>query len=177
MGWGRRKREDDEPVTEDPRSYVMRALGTRDYSRAQLETKLRARGHAPESIKNALENLIGEGWFKEDAFVSARVRALLSKNYGPTWIKAKLRSEKVTVSDEAIDAGYDHLGFGEADQVRELVRKALASTRVKKKFLEDARLARGRLVHGVVTKGHPVAMVMRIVGEMMTEKATFSAES
>lgn len=162
MAWKRKSRVPDEPIDEDPRSYLLRALAARPYSRAQLTQKLRERGHAPESIDEALRSLSEAGLFREDDFASARVRAFVSKGRGPSWIKAKLRSERVDVDDALIDAAYEHLGVTEADQVRKLVRKALASSKTRAALESDERGARSKIVQSIVAKGHAPALAIRI---------------
>lgn len=161
--WRRKRESAPKTPTEDPRAYLLRALGSRDYSRAQLEAKLRERGHAPDRIASALESLIEAGFFKEESFASARIRALLRKGYGPGWIRLKLRTEKVTVDDDMIQSAYGHLGLTEADQVRELVRKQLRSSRIRAQMQADARAARTKLLKSLVAKGHPSALVQRLL--------------
>lgn len=151
---------------EDPKDYLLRLLAGRDYSRAKLEAKLRERRYEPQQIREALDELEASGLFRETAFADARIRAFLSKNYGPRWIQAKLRAERVNVTMDQIDAAYDYLGFGEADQVRELVRKARATSDMKRREAADPRAARTRLVQKVMAKGHSATLAMRIVDEM-----------
>ncbi|MBS1982766.1 MAG: regulatory protein RecX [Bdellovibrionales bacterium] len=166
--WRSKRKPSDEPPEEDPRAFLLRTLSCRDYSRSQLEEKLRERGHAPDRIAAAIEELQEAGFFKADAYAEARMRAFIHKGYGPRWIQSKLRSEKVAVTKEMIDAAYDHLGLSEDEQIRELVRKQMKSSTLRKQLQSDEREARNKWTKRLITRGFAPHAIARAIAAALS---------
>ena len=149
----------------NPRSYVLWLLTGRDYSRGQLEKKLKARGVEPAEIRTLLEGLIEEGLFREQNYQRARTRQLLRKGLGAPIVKSKLRAEKCQVSDDDIARGFEELGVDPQAQLRAAVEKELR--RWARRTGADPREYRQRIARSLALKGHRIGDVLRLVDALV----------
>lgn len=149
-----------------PRSYVIWLLGRKDYSRKQLEEKLRKRDSTPSEISQLLSSLTAEGWYQESAFKKVRVRQLLKRGFGPSAVKAKLRNDKILISNEEVDAAYQDLDTTSEKQINELIIK------LKKRY-SNKPLVKHELVSKIgtalVRKGFSASICFAAVKKHLTE--------
>ncbi len=140
------------------RSYVLWLLARKDYSRRQLEEKLKKRELSVLEIKDLLESLIENGWYQEGTFKKVRTRQLIKRGYGPSMIKAKLGQEKVQVSKEDITQAYEDLGTSAGQEVRALIHKFL------KRYTgqgHEGRELQNRVVQALARKGFSFDVAIR----------------
>jgi regulatory protein len=78
-----------------------RLLKHADRSRAELETRLTARGIDPEPLADALDTLERVGAFDDARTASLRAQALAERGYGDAWIRSELERRGLP-ADEAL---------------------------------------------------------------------------
>jgi SOS response regulatory protein OraA/RecX len=78
-----------------------RLLRHADRSRAELETRLTARGVKPDALSDALDTLERVGAFSDDKTALLRATTLAERGYGDDWIRAELERRGLPV-DEAV---------------------------------------------------------------------------
>ncbi len=147
-----------EEIIKRARSYVLWLLARKDYSRRQLEEKLKKRELSVLEIKDLLESLIENGWYQEGAFKKVRTRQLIKRGYGPSMIKAKLGQEKVQISKEDITQAYEDLGTSAGQEVRSLIHKFL------KRYTgqgHEGRELQNRIVQALARKGFAFDVAIR----------------
>lgn len=81
---------------EHARSYLLDLLARKDYSRAQLEQKLKQRGCAAEFIDPLLNQFAELGYQSDQRFVEAQVRQRLEQGQGRRKIEFELRNKGVS---------------------------------------------------------------------------------
>src|SRR2546425_12886594 len=80
-----------------------RLLRHADRSRAELETRLTARGIEPDALADALDTLERVGAFSDSKTAELRATTLADRGYGDSWIRAELERRELPV-DEALAA-------------------------------------------------------------------------
>jgi regulatory protein len=76
-----------------------RLLKHADRSRAELVTRLTARGIDPEALTDALETLERVGALDDGRTASLRAQALADRGYGDAWIRSELERRGLAVDD------------------------------------------------------------------------------
>lgn len=128
--------ENGNPVNEGPESkspesvqtalatelkrYFLYLLGRREYSRAALAAKAKARcsksslsRHEIERvITSVLEQLVDDGWLSDSRFTESYIRTQAQKGYGPLRIRQELVSkginrELISTVEEKLDIDWD----------------------------------------------------------------------
>lgn len=93
-----------------PRDDAIRLLARREYARAELESRLSTKGHAPQAIAECLDALAEEGLQSDRRFAEHFVRSRLMRGQGPVKIHADVSQRGVPRewADEALaDADVD----------------------------------------------------------------------
>ena len=80
-----------------------RLLRHADRSRAELETRLTARGIDPDALADALDTLERVGAFSDSKTALLRATTLADRGYGDAWIRAELERRELPV-EEALAA-------------------------------------------------------------------------
>lgn len=142
-----------EGINPRARSYVIWLLGRRDYSRRQLEEKLKKRGLSPDETKLLLTDLIENGWFKEDAYQRVRTRQIIKRGFGEAMIKAKLGAQRIRVEKVDIERAYEELGTTPQAQVKEAVEKYLRLHPRELAGLAPYQV-RGKILNALLRKGY-----------------------
>ncbi|MCI0509117.1 regulatory protein [Chromohalobacter marismortui] len=103
-----------------PRDDAIRLLARRDYSRAELVSRLAARGHERADIALALDALAEEGLQSDARFAEQFVRSRLFRGQGEMKIRAELSARGVSdeMAREALES--------ESPDWHRLAREALA---------------------------------------------------
>ncbi|GHC24062.1 regulatory protein RecX [Aidingimonas halophila] len=103
-----------------PRDDAIRLLARREYSRAELASRLAAKGHASQAIGECLDTLVAEGLQSDRRFAEHFIRSRIARGQGPVKIHAEFGQRGV--EREWIDAA-----LAEADvDWRELACETLA---------------------------------------------------
>ncbi|MBP7546319.1 MAG: regulatory protein RecX [Corallincola sp.] len=76
----------------------MRLLARRDYSRVELQQRLRQRGYPDIAIEQALSECEQRGWQDDARFAGQFVRNRYQQGYGPLRIAAELRQRGVAAA-------------------------------------------------------------------------------
>ena len=85
-----------------PRSSAIKLLARREYSRRELQTKLRRQGFAPDAIEAVLDDLSAEGLQSDWRFAESYVYRRMARGYGPRRIQMELGQRGV---DDALGHG------------------------------------------------------------------------
>ncbi|MHB0776689.1 regulatory protein RecX [Halomonas sp. WWR20] len=78
-----------------PRDDAIRLLARREYSRAELERRLAAKGHDAETLSEALDALADEGLQSDARFAEVFVRSRVARGQGPMKIRAELNERGI----------------------------------------------------------------------------------
>lgn len=93
---------DAERACNEVLARATRLLAQREHGRAELRSKLAARGFDAGVIDQVLDRLRADGLQSEQRFAAALVRRRIGRGYGPVYIRGELRERKV--DDEVADA-------------------------------------------------------------------------
>jgi regulatory protein len=110
MKTGVRQSAPDPSDPADCRRRALDLLARRDHSRLELERKLAARGYAPETVAEALNELERGGLLAARRFVESFVRSRAARLQGPVRIRAALAERGIGAAEAA-----DFLDGGEHD--------------------------------------------------------------
>lgn len=117
----------------------MRLLGSREHSRAELARKLRARGHAPWAVDEALDVLVEQSLLSDDRMAEVYVDERQGKGFGPLRIRQELRQRGV--ADALIESHLSQSSEQWLQRMAEVAKKKFgASQSLDRK--EQARRAR-----------------------------------
>jgi regulatory protein len=94
------------------RRAALALLAGRDFSRHELATRLRRKGHEPRLIDEAIAGLVQEGLLREERYVEQFVTQHAGRGHGPLRIRMELREKGVAA--EAVEQA---LGDAELDWV------------------------------------------------------------
>jgi len=83
-------------MTNKTKTHALYLLSRRDHSKRELATKLRVKGHEPDQIEIALNDLINAGYLNESRFVENYIHWRRQKGYGPERIALELSSRGIT---------------------------------------------------------------------------------
>ena len=81
---------------------ALRWLARREYARAELQRRLRAKGHQADHIDTALQRLQDNGLQSDERFTESFIRSRRQRGYGPLRIRAELHErgvDKLMISD------------------------------------------------------------------------------
>jgi len=119
------------------RAQAIRLLARREYSRAELEERLRARGGALQEVRALLEELEGHGYLSNERYARA-VATRKSGGHGRRRIAAELRAKGV--SGENIAAALAEASPDDAVTLEALWRRKFGAAPIDEK--EKARQVR-----------------------------------
>lgn len=74
----------------------LRALGRREHSRRELESKALQAGFAPELIRTVLDELVAAGYQSDERFAENWARYQAGRGQGPRKIAAQLQQKGIT---------------------------------------------------------------------------------
>lgn len=110
-----------------PRDDAIRLLARREYSRAELQRRLAAKGHTAESVDEALDALAAEGLQSDTRFVEIFLRSRIARGQGPVRIRAAL-------DERGIDRELSRAAFDTIQAAGEVDWFALACDTLAKRF-------------------------------------------
>jgi regulatory protein len=123
-----------------------RLLKHADRSRAELETRLTARGIDPEALSDALETLERVGALDDGRTASLRAQTLAERGYGDAWIRSELERRGLPAEDAlaGLDPEPERAGRivsakgGGAATARYLARRGFDEDTVEAAFAAEA---------------------------------------
>ena len=86
----------------DALARAMGLLAQREHGRAEVQSKLIAKGVEADVAAGVVEKLRADGLQSEGRFAAALVRRRIERGYGPVYIRGELRERRV--DDDAADA-------------------------------------------------------------------------
>ncbi|MFW6346910.1 MAG: regulatory protein RecX [Halomonas sp.] len=109
-----------------PRDDAIRLLARREHSRAELASRLAAKGHEPAAIGECLDALVEQGLQSDARFAESFLRSRLLRGQGPLKIRAEL--ERRGIDRELMRAVVDAATVAEAGEAdwHELACQTLA---------------------------------------------------
>jgi len=87
--------DSEEPSAADARHVALGLLARREHSRAELSSKLGARGLQDDLVCTLLDQLVAEGLLSDERFAEIYVRTRSEKGFGPVRIRHELRQHGV----------------------------------------------------------------------------------
>lgn len=120
-----------------PRDDAIRLLARREHSRRELAERLAAKGHAPETIAECLDDLAEQGLQSDDRFAESFLRSRILRGQGPLKIRVEL--ERRGLDGEAI-----RHAFAESEQAGEGDWFALAGEALARRFTGPGESPRER---------------------------------
>ncbi len=132
----------------------MRILSRRDYTRHQMEEKLRQKGFVDEDIEEVLDYLEGSNLINDNRYAENFVYFKLKDGYGKRRIEYELKRRGV--KDEIINRWLD--GVDETDSARGLVRK-----RVECESLSPAQ--KRKLFAYLARRGYEYDTIYKVLSE------------
>ncbi|MDZ7690026.1 MAG: RecX family transcriptional regulator [Balneolaceae bacterium] len=146
------------------KSYCMKMLGRRDYSRKELFDKSIKKDHPPEIIHSVLDELEEKEYIDDRSFAQkyASDKSRLN-NWGPAKIKAKLYQKGISkhVAQQSIEQAFDELNLKKI--FLDLVRKK------RRRFLrEEDKLKRKKKVFDYLSrKGYRSENIFHHLDELL----------
>lgn len=120
-----------------PRDDAIRLLARREYSRAELQVRLAAKGHVDAIIAETLDALAREGLQSDTRFAEIFVRSRIARGQGPIKIRAEL-------GDRGIDRELTRAALDDAQHAGEADWFALACDTLAKRFGDPGSTPRER---------------------------------
>ncbi|WP_346795628.1 regulatory protein RecX [Halomonas sp. Bachu 37] len=81
-----------------PREQAIMLLARREYSRAELEQRLGAKGHPGDEIDACLDELVDKGLQSDTRFAESFVRSRVARGQGPIRIRTELFQRGISQS-------------------------------------------------------------------------------
>ncbi|MGM0784906.1 MAG: regulatory protein RecX [Pseudomonadota bacterium] len=110
-----------------PREDAIRLLARREYARAELASRLTAKGHVAQAVTECLDALAEEGLQSDARFAESFARSRVLRGQGPLKIRVEL--ERRGIDRECLRATLEAL-----EESGELDGLALACTALAKRF-------------------------------------------
>jgi regulatory protein len=132
-------------------------LGRRDYTSAELSTRLIDRGHPAEDVAHALQHLIADGSVNDARVAAAHVRTSTKvKGRGRLRVRGELKARGL--SRQAIDEALSALEIGdERDAVLRILKR--------KRFPDRPTPAeRQRMYQHLLRRGFPGDLIRSVLG-------------
>ena len=125
-----------------PRNQAMNWLARREYSQAELRTRLATRKYAPDDIEAAIAGLVADGLVSDERFAESFVAARIRKGQGPVRIRMELKQRGVNA--DTIRLHLDDVGLDWHSLVRDVRSRKFGESRPREyrekvrqmKFLE-----------------------------------------
>jgi regulatory protein len=132
-------------------------LARRDYTSAELSTRLTDRGYAAEDVADALKNLVADGSVNDARVAAAHVRTSTRiKGRGRLRVKGELLARGI--SRQAIDEALSAFETGDE-------REALVRILKRKRYPERATQAeRQRMYQHLLRRGFPGDLIRSVLG-------------
>lgn len=142
------------PPSGTPRLAALRLLGRRDYSTAELNTRLVDRGYAADDVRAAVDALVADGAIDDRRTAFAHVRtAARIKGRGRERIRRELEARGIAPADIR-----DALAQVTADDDLEAIERLLVRRRVPRPVPRELRR---RLFQQLLRRGFPPPLVAR----------------
>lgn len=87
---------DETPPKGSPHDDAIRLLARREYSRAELTSRLAAKGHPPDAVTECLDALAEQNLQSDARFAEHFIRARIGRGQGPLRILADLGARGIT---------------------------------------------------------------------------------
>lgn len=123
-------------------------LGRSLYSTHKLKLKLLQKGFEESDIEQSLDYLQQNRLLRQDWYIEARIKGLITKNYGPYYIQAKMAQECCPVTLDQIHFFYKEKQTSPEKQISTLIRK----------LSKDK--GQTQMISYLLAKGHDYEMIM-----------------
>jgi len=144
------------PPSGPPRLAALRLLGRRDFSAAELITRLVDRGYPADEVRAAVDQLTADGAVDDRRTAFAHVRtAARIKSRGRERIRRELEARGIAAADIR-----DALAQVTTDDDLEAIQRLLVRRRVPRPVPRDMRR---RLFQQLLRRGFPPALVARVL--------------
>lgn len=135
------------------RARALKALGRREYSRQELQAKLKPFAEDPDELDALLDELEKRGWLSEARFVE-QLTITRGRKFGTARIVHELREKGV--SDDAISEAQARLKAGEVEAARAVWKKKFGK-------LPRSLQERGKQARFLASRGFSAEVVHRVL--------------
>ncbi len=143
------------PSPDDLRARALRLLARREYSREELQQRLRPYAEDEDDIAALLDRLEQRGWLSEARFAEQLVHARQGK-YGSQRIAHELREKGV--GDDVVEGVLAQVRQDEYDVAKEVWRKKFGAPPADMKD-------RARQVRFLQSRGFRPEIIFRVIGQ------------
>jgi SOS response regulatory protein OraA/RecX len=154
------------------RNYLLYLLSRRNYSRSQLERKLKLRKIASKEIEQLLNSLEAEKIFRPELHAESRLRVLARKGYSIDGIYWKLRSEGLKKSKDWVAQQFSEEGFDENQSLKQIIEKAKLPTKISTEDNEnraDSDKKKQRLVKKAQSRGYTAQKTLAKIHQKISD--------
>lgn len=163
------EKSDAEVEFKEAYNYSIYLLSKRDYSNHKLTQKLKTRKYSKENIEKVIQKVTDQGYLREEAYTTMRIKTLLYKGYANYFIKQKLAQEFLEVDDARIDQlrGENHISKDES--INYLIDKKLRYKEIPKDKAEFFKL-KDKVIRFLISKGHDYSSAKSLLEEYLDTK-------
>lgn len=163
------EKSDAEVECKEAYNYSIYLLSKRDYSNHKLTQKLKTRKYSKENIEKVIQKVTDQGYLREEAYTTMRIKTLLYKGYANYFIKQKLAQEFLEVDDARIDQlrGENHISKDES--INYLIDKKLRYKEIPKDKAEFFKL-KDKVIRFLISKGHDYSSAKSLLEEYLDTK-------
>ena len=145
------------------KGQALRLLSGREYSRAELERKLRPKEEAPGELAQALDELTAKGFISEQRVIESVINRRSAK-LGTARIRQELQSKGL--DRDAVSVAVAALQTTELERAREVWRRKFDS---KSDASQATPAERSKQMRFLATRGFGVEIIRRVVSGTFDE--------
>ncbi len=145
------------------KGQALRLLSGREYSRAELERKLRPKEEAPGELAQALDELTAKGFISEQRVIESVINRRSAK-LGTARIRQELQSKGL--DRDAVSEAVAALQTTELERAREVWRRKFDS---KSDASQATPAERSKQMRFLATRGFGVEIIRRVVSGTFDE--------
>lgn len=146
-------KSDPEVEYKEAYNYCIYLLSKRDYSKYKITKKLNSRKYSIETKEKVIQKIIDQGYLREEAYTTMRIKTLLYKGYANFFIKQKLAEEKLEVDDHRIDQLREENHISNHESIHYLLDKKLRYKEIPEDKEQYYKL-RDKVIRFLISKGH-----------------------
>lgn len=150
-------------------NYSIYLLSKRDYSNHKLTQKLKSRKYTKDTIEKVIQKVTDQGYLREEAYTTMRIKTLLYKGYANFFIKQKLAQEFLEVDDNRIDQLRAENHISKDESINYLIDKKLRYKEIPKDKAEFFKL-KDKVIRFLISKGHDYQTAKQLLQEYINQK-------
>tara|TARA_B100001971_G_scaffold213155_1_gene245466 strand:+ start:43726 stop:44277 length:552 start_codon:yes stop_codon:yes gene_type:complete len=161
--------KDSEVEYKEAYNYSIYLLSKRDYSKYKLTKKFKSRKYSKETIERVLQKVIDQGYLREEAYTTMRIKTLLYKGYSNYFITQKLMEEQLEVDEAWINSLREENHISTDESINYLIDKKLRLKDIPQDKEQFYKL-RDKVIRFLVSKGHNYQSAKEALNEYLENK-------